>query len=59
MQMAGNLKIALSEKIALLLHLHVDFPCSLCLRGDKNAALTSPSLAMAGEPGKRHDVCAH
>ena len=25
----GNVKIALSEKIALLLHPHVDFPCSL------------------------------
>ena len=25
--------------------------CCLCL--------TSPSLAMEGEPGKRHDVCAH
>ena len=25
----GNLKIALSEKIALLLHRHVDVPCSL------------------------------
>ena len=33
----------------------------LCLRDDKNAAfvLTSPSLAMAGEPGKHHDVRAH
>ena len=28
----------------------------LCLRGDKNA---SSSLAMADEPGKRHDVRAH
>ena len=44
--MAGNLKIALSEKIALLLHRHVDVPCSLvvtldgklCVRDDKNAA---------------------
>ena len=25
----GNLKIALSENIALLLHRHVDVPCSL------------------------------
>ena len=33
----------------------------LCLRDDKNAAfvLTSPSLPMADEPGKRHDVRAH
>ena len=48
--MAGNFKIAHSEKIALLLHRHVDVPCSLvvtynlsldgklCLRDDKNAA---------------------
>ena len=43
---AGNLKIALSEKIALLLHRHVNVLCSLvvtldgklCLRDDKNAA---------------------
>ena len=41
------MKIALSEKIALLLHRHVDVLCS------------SPSLAMADEPGKRHDVRAH
>ena len=27
--MAGNLKIALSEKIALLLHRNLDVPCSL------------------------------
>ena len=27
--MVGNVKIALSEKIELLLHRHVDVPCSL------------------------------
>ena len=33
----------------------------LCLRDDKKncLCLTSPSLAMADEPGKRHDVRAH
>ena len=46
---AGNLKIALSEKIALLLHLQYTFRAvwllhnltldgKLCLRNDKNAA---------------------
>ena len=44
----GNVKIALSENIALLLHPPGDVPCSLvvtltldgklCLRDDKNAA---------------------
>ena len=29
--MVGNVKIALSEKIALLLHPHVDVPCSLVI----------------------------
>ena len=47
--MVGNVKIALSENIALLLHPHVDVPYSLvvhnltldgksCLSDDKNAA---------------------
>ena len=47
--MVGNVKIALPEKIAFMLHRHVDVPCSLllhnltldgklCLRDDKNAA---------------------
>ena len=33
----------------------------LCLRDDKKncLCLTSPSLAMADEPGERHDVRAH
>ena len=33
----------------------------MCLRDDKNASfvLTSPNLATACEPGKRHDVGAH
>ena len=34
----------------------------LCLRDDKNGpfvCLASPSLVMADEPGKRHDVHAH
>ena len=66
-----NAEIALSEKSALLLHRHVDVPCSLvvaylyinltldgklCLRDDKNAVSFN---IMAGEPGKRHDVRAH
>ena len=49
MAMVGNVKIALPENIALLLHPHVDVPgvwslCNLtlegklCLRDDKNAA---------------------
>ncbi len=50
MSTVGNVKIALSEKIALLLHPHVDVPYTtvwllrnltfygkLCLRVDKNA----------------------
>ena len=34
---------------------------NLCLRDDKNAAfgITSPSLAVAGEHGKRHTMCEH
>ena len=32
----------------------------LCLRDDKNTAfISSPSLAIAGEHGKRHETCAH
>ena len=64
------MKIALPENIALLLHPHVDVPCSLvvmyyltldgklCLRDDKNVAfvITSPSLAMTGQPEKRQNV---
>ena len=45
--------------ITWLLH-NLTLDVKLCLRDGKNAAfLTSPSLAMAGEPGKRHDVRAH
>ena len=63
------MKIALRENIALLLHPHVNVPWSLvvtnitldgklCLRHDKKCCLciTSLSLAMVGEPGKRHNV---
>ena len=46
--MAGNLKIALPENIALLLHPHVAVPWSL--------VVTSQSLAMADQPEKRHNV---
>ena len=65
--MAGNMKIALPEKIALLLHPHVDvrgvwllrnltLDDKLCLRYEKKCCLciTLPSLAMADEHGKRH-----
>ena len=63
------MKIALPENIALLLHPHVDVPWSLvlrnlsldgklCLRDDKICCLCiiSPSLAMEGQPEKRHNV---
>ena len=63
------MKIALSEKIALLLHSHVDVPYSLvcyitftlngklCLCDEKNAAFAS--LAVADEHGKRYTKRAH
>ena len=69
----GNVKIGLPENIALLLHPHVDVPWSLvvlrnltldgklCLRDDKKCCLCciiSPSLAMEGQPEKRHNVLA-
>ena len=60
------MKIALPENIALLLHPHVDVPWSLvvtldgklCLRDDKKCCLCiiSPSLAMEGQPEKRHNL---
>ena len=62
------MKIALPENIALLLHPHVDVPWrslrnlildgKLCLRDDKKCRLCiiSPSLAMEGQPEKRHNV---
>ena len=63
------MKIALPENIALLLHPYVDVPWSwslrnltldgkLCLRDDKKFCLCriSPSLAMEGQPEKRHNV---
>ena len=67
------MKIAIPENIALLLHPHVDVPWScrslrnltldgkLCLRDDKKCCfcIISPSLAMEGQPEKRHNVRAH
>ena len=66
------MKIAVPENIALLLHPHVDVPWNLvvtysrnltldgklCLRDDKKCCLCiiSPSLAMEGQPEKRHNV---
>ena len=63
------MKIALPENIALVLHPHFDVPWSLvvrnltldgklCLRGKKKCCLCiiSPSLAMEGQPEKRHNV---
>ena len=39
---------------------NLSFGGKLCLRDDKNTAFTSsPSLAIAGEPGKRHATCGH
>ena len=65
------MKIALPENIALLLHPHVDvrgvwslrnltLDGKLCLRDDKKCChcIISPSLAMEGQPEKRHNVCA-
>ena len=50
------MKITLPENIALVLHPHVDG--KLCLRDDKKCCfcIISPSLAMEGQPGKRHNV---
>ena len=60
--------MALSEKIAVLLHRNVDVPCSLVVTYytdfgrqivSQCLCLTSPSLALADEPGTHHDVRAH
>ena len=47
------------RRVWLLRNLTLDG--KLCLRNDKKCcfSLTPPSLAMASEPGKRHDVRAH
>ena len=45
------MKIALPENIALLLHPRADVSWSLCC-----LCIISPSLAMEGQPEKRHNV---
>ena len=70
MKTVGNVKIALPENIALLLHPHVDIPWSfvlrnlpldgkLCIRDDKNAAFVELHYPLKWQASlKNVTVCA-